>query len=338
MLACTLLALSFVSVDTGSAATLSRVFTRGEKLGYRVNSSLHIDRRGRGLDTFIPEQMDVQYGFTLEVRELKADGIAVVHYKRPTLTTIQGETFSAPERRKTEKVNYDLLLTISPVNDILEIKDLAKKPAAKKGEARWITPAGRQIGANIVGQFVGEIYRLALFVGSFDSALDFSPRLPLDQVKVGDTWKKTVSYQPQQLKGKKGEQAVQRLDYTYTYRGAMKVGAKSVERVEATLSLNTDVGHFINQLYDLKPEDTGLKGIPLKMEAKIEFNLDPKTKRTLSADAVSEGGFKIVLTDDPESPLEEENLRGRTHLKLVSQTTVPSKAAPKKATSGRKGR
>jgi hypothetical protein len=207
-----------------------------------------------------------------------------------------------------------LLLTLSPINDIIDVRDLAKKPPAKAG---WTLSAARtrpQLQA-ILGEFMGEVYRLALFTGSFDSALDFSPRLPLDPVMAGDTWKQTVGYQPQKLRGT-DKQAVQRLDYTLTYKGKVNLNGKIFERVEATMNLDTDLADFIHQTFKVDSERTGLEKVPLKLQGKILFDLDPRTGRTVQANAETTGSFSIFAKDEPEAIIDEQ-LKGRTLLKLL---------------------
>src|SRR5688572_21932653 len=225
---------------------LSRVFAKGEKSQYEVQSSLQVESRQRGLETWMPEDLDIQYKFTAHVFEMGADGIAKVKYLRPTMTEIQGETYNSAPKTKVEKVNYDLLLTLSPINEILDMKDEAKKPAPKK-KGGWVVARATPV-QDFIGRFISEIYRMSLFIGTLDSSMDFAPRLPFDEVKVGDTWKRTISYQPQKLKGKEGKQQVQRLDYTFTFKGLTQSQGKQVYRVTADTSLDTDIGAFFNQI------------------------------------------------------------------------------------------
>ncbi len=297
------------------AVTLSHVFAKGEKAAYEVKSRLNSEFRQRGLETYIPEDYDIHYRFSYEVKEMKADGICDMRYLRPTMTEIQGETFERPPRTKVEKVDMDLLLTISPINDVIDVKDLKKKPGALRTVSSFgVRP---QLGP-IIGQFVGEIQRLALFIGSLDSSMDFAPKLPFDEVAPGDTWKRTVGYSPQKL-GAKGEKlAVQRLDYTYTYRGQVESAGKQVHRVTAQLELHTDLAAFVHQTFRVKPEDTGLKEIPLSFKGSIEFDLDLRACRTLSAVATSEGSFRVVSTAFPQDPEIEERFKGRTTMRLLS--------------------
>lgn len=309
---------------SGDAApvNLGRVFTLGEKYSYSIRASLHAETRSRGLQTWIPDDLDLNYDFTAEVTAMQTDGIAVLHYLRPTITQIDGETFDRGPVTTKEKINWDLLLTVSPYNEVIAVKDQTKKPPKKKSAAMYVKlPARPQVG-QIIGQFVGEVQRLALFVGSFESSLDFAPRTPFNAVKVGDTWKRTVGYQPQKLKGKDGKQAVQRLDFTYTYKGVVNTNKGPVLRVEAQLDFANDLAEFINQLVDANSDTTGLKSIPLNLKSTILFDLDPKTHHTLNANADTVSDYKIVLTDDPNDPVQEQKMRGKTRLWLVSKTKV----------------
>lgn len=307
--------------------SLGRVFTKGEFLSYAVRSGLHAERRMRGLQTWIPMDLDINYEFTTEVEALKTDGIAVVHYKRPTVTEIEGETFDHPPVKKTEKVNFDLRLTVSPFNELLEMKDLSpKKPEKKKSSGTRTlnlhsAALAPQLGG-VIGQFVSEVYRLSLFVGNFESALDFAPRTTFDKVAVGDTWKRTVGYQPQKLKGKGDKQAVQRLDFTYTYKGIVGGAKGKVMRVEGKMSFSTDLADFINQTFEVDSSDTGLKSVPLALETTIEFDLDPVTHHTLAARATSNGSYKLLVSEYPDDPVLEEKITGHTNLKLAGRKIV----------------
>ena len=310
----------------GDAIQLARVFKAGEKLEYGVTSSISVQHRQRGLETWIPEDFDLNYKFTTEVKAMKADGVVDLVYLRPTTTTIEGETFNSPPKTDVEKTKLNMLLTVSPANEILAMKDLNPPKKEKKGgdgDLRFTTKAaGARQGIPFIGQFIGEVHRLALFAGGFDSSLDFAPRLSFDKLKVGDSWKRTVGYSPQKLKGKDGKTVVQRLDYTFTYKGIVDSNGKKVYRVQGTVALDSDLATFVNDTFDAKPEDTGLKTIPLQLKGTIDFDLDLATKKTLAAEAHSEGGFKIVLTDLPNDPVEEETFKGKTQLRLLNQTIV----------------
>jgi hypothetical protein len=307
------------------AIKLERVFAKGQSLKYDIKSTINSEHREIGLQTWIPQDLDIQYQFTVQVLELKADGIADLKYLRPTMTEIEGETVDSPPKTKVEKLNTELLLTVSPANEILKLKDVTKKPGAKPAKPPLgfnrhtiMTREGQDALSAILGQFVGEIYRLSLFLGPLDSSLDFAPRLPFDDVKVGDTWKRTVGYSPQKLQGKGEKLAVQRLDYTYTYKGIVTSQNRQVHRIVADLEVKTDLAEFVHQTFNVKSEITGLKEIPLHFTGQLEFDLDLKTKHTLRAVGSSNGGFKVIVTQYPNDPVQEENFKGRTILKLLN--------------------
>jgi hypothetical protein len=328
--------------------TLSRLFAKGEKLQYSVLSNLHVESRQYGLQTFMPEELDLDYKFTTEVKELKNDGVAVVHYLRPNMVQVDGETADRGPKTTVEKVDWNFDLTVSPINEVVEMKDLnppKKKPTPKPsggddggdgGQFILMAGAGARQQPLFIGQFISEMYRLALNVGSMDSALDFSPKLPLDEVKVGDTWKKTVSYEPQKLKGKDGKQAVQRLDYTFTYKGLVTVNGKQFYRINAALDLNSDLGDYINQLIGMKPAESHLKSIPLKLKQSIDYDLDMATKRTVLARSKADGGFTINVTDVDE-PVQEQKMSGSTEMKLVAIGVATPVKTPAKAASAKGG-
>jgi hypothetical protein len=332
MIFTSVLALAALSLPTAdvSNTNLERVFKKGEKLSYRIESGLQVEERQLGLHTWMPSHLDMRYDFSLEVVEMKADGIAVMRYLRPSVTQITGETHEAPAQTHVEKLNWDLLLTVSPINELLDVKDQTKRPARAMMP---LVSGGRSAQdplREFLDRFIGEIYRLSLFIGSLDSSLDFSPKLPFDDVKVGETWKRTVGYQPQRLQGS-DKLAVQRLDYTYTYKGPTTVNNRKVERVQADLDLNTDLAAFIHSMFEVDSDVTGLTKVSLKLKAVIEFDLDPTTRHTLAARATTEGGFQIFIKQFPETAVEEQKLRGRTVLRLLPPAPAPAR-------SGRPGR
>ncbi len=302
---------------------LSRKFVPTEKLAYQINSHITAEQRQKGIQTFIPEDLDINYGFDFVVKAMKNDGVAVVTYRRPAMTEIRGETATSAPKPTVEKSDKVYELTVSPVNELIDTRDVTpkkpvKKPAKKKPlSARWTMPAA-PLQAPIFGQYISEMHRLALFIGGIDSGLDFAPKLPLEPVKVGDTWKRTVGYQPQKLSGKDGKSAVQRLDYLYTYVGPMKVDGKAILRVQAKLELKTDLADYLRTLLGEEADKTNLKTMPLHLQATIDFDLDPKTRHTLAANATSEGGFELYVKEDPEAYY-EERFKGRTSLELVGR-------------------
>ena len=315
-----LFAAVFLALKSADTATLTRNFVLGEKLAYTVNGHVSIEQRQIGLNTFIPEDLDLGYKFTAETVQLKADGIADVMYIRPSITQTEGETFDAPPKTTVEKVNQKVRVTVSPINEILKIQD--ESLPKKKNVRNWLL--GRQEGANPFAPFISEVQRLALFFGPLDSSLDFNPKFNFDEVKIGDSWKRTVGFSPQKLKGK-NNQAVQRLDYTYVYKGEVSSNGKTVRRIEAKLDLDTDLAEFYHQLTESKPSDTGLGKFPLKFSGVIQFDIDPKTGRTLLAQATSTGGFSLFTIDDAVDAKLEQKFKGRSKMSLDSVTMVPQK-------------
>ncbi len=332
ILSAVIAALTSISAPASTEVQLARVYKQGEKLTYQIKSNMSAQSRQRGLQTWIPEDFDMNYQFTTEVKAIKAEGVADVLYLRPTMTMIAGETFDSPPKTTVEKVKYNMMLTLSPANEILNIKDLnpppKEKPKRKDGDLRFRMVSGTNLVQ--IDQFISEVHRLALFAGNFESALDFAPRLPFEKLKIGDTWKRTVGYSPQKLKGKDGKTVNQRLDYTYIYKGLVDVNGKKVHRVVGECALDTNLADYVNQLFELKPEESGLKSIPLKFKAKIDFDLDLATGKTLRADAVSEGGFDITITAFPNDPVQEEIFKGRTQLRLIGETVVKPGSKPGK--------
>lgn len=330
MLASTLLLISALGSVQDKPVQLQRTSKAGEKLSYSVKSYLTMETRQIGLDTFIPESVDINYDFTAEAVAAKADGIFDFRYKRPTMTVIEGETVDEGPKKTIEKSNFDLMITMSPINEFLETKDLAPKKPEKDpkktggGGLRYSTAGTAQdplmMGGGLIGQFVQEVQRLALFIGSIDTAIDFQPKLDFREVSKGDTWKRTISYSPQKLKSKGNKTVMQRLDYVYTYGGVVESSGKKVNRVTAELKMNSDVVQFIKDNYDLSQGGFPFKEITFQLNARIDYDLDLVTGHTLKAEANSEGGFKIVAIQYPDDPIVEQKLKGNTKLTLVKKS------------------
>ena len=219
------------SGSQAGAIELGRKFVAGEKLVYLTKAEITDEQRSGELQTFIPHDESYSYRHTLDVQKVKADGIAEVMYLRPTMAITMGDTAEEAAKTTTEKLDWKLQIDVSPVNEVLSLKDLTpKKPdAPKKTDGQlWLRKRGVQgsqadgAAIGLLFQFVDEVQRLAFFIGGFDTSLDISPRMPFEEVKVGDTWQRTVSATPQKLKGKGDKMGVQRLDYTYTYQGVTK--------------------------------------------------------------------------------------------------------------------
>ncbi|MBS1707817.1 MAG: hypothetical protein JSS65_03745 [Armatimonadetes bacterium] len=320
-----LTAIALATMFSGGDVELSRKFTKGEKYNYKVRSHILIEQSGYNLPVGIPEELDINYDSTMLVKEVKPSGFASVEYRRPTMTEIEGETAESPPKSKTEKVDINYTLSLSPINEVTDaVKIDEKKGADKKGgQPKGLNllaklPISMRTSQSILG-FASELHRLALWIGSLDSSLEFNPKLPFEEVKPGATWKRTVSYQPQALKGGKGKQAVQRLDLSYKYEGKAQVKGKEVERITATLKLDTDAALFVHQMMDAKPEETGLKALKLKMDSTIVFDLDPKTFATLHAKATSKGNWSLLLVRLGDQPAIEQQISGSSELTLADR-------------------
>lgn len=301
----------------GEPVDLNRVFTKGEKSKYSVAASLVVEQRELGLQTFLVNTQEIKYTFTTEVQELKGDGYCVMRYQRPTMTDTMGETATSPPKTRTEKINLDYQLTVTPINEIVDIKEVAK-PVKDKG-LRLMGAAGavRPAVLDQLEQFTGEVIRLSVFMGNLESALDFAPKLPFEPVEPGGrAWERTVSYSPQSLKGT-NRSAVQKVNMVYNYKGIEEREGKRFHRVTATIKLDTDIAPFVNDMLGMKPEQSGLKSMQLHLDANVDFDLDLKTRRTLQAVAKSKGGFKVVVTQRPNEPVEEVRLTGETVMRPV---------------------
>jgi hypothetical protein len=257
------------------------------------------------------------------VQKVKADGIAEVLYQRPSMNIVMGDTAEAGAKTMVEKTDWKLLLDISPINEVVAEKDL-NPPKPKKVDSMMANPMIKRImlqgtqadgvALGLLFQFVGEVQRLAFFVGSLDSGLDIAPKFSFDEVSIGSTWKKTVGYSPQKLKGQGDKQAVQRMDYTYTYMGVMKnKEGKDIQRVQAKVKLDTDLTAYARQLVGGAGSSSMLKSVPLQFVGTIDFDLDMITLHMLKASAESNGYFAIAVKG-ADQPLLENKFKGRTRV------------------------
>ncbi len=305
--------------------SLYRVFKKGEQLKYQVRGLIVQETQRMGMPYMQPSDQEINYDSTLLVQTLKADGFADLVYKRPTMEIVLGETGERDREVMKEKTDINLLLTMSPINHVTNFKDLNVKPATtpakpkpKSAFAASSSPFHAFANASL-GQisipFVEDLKRVSLFVGTLDTAIDLNPPLPDDDVKVGAVWKQTATYQPQAVKGQKDQIQVQRLDWTYVYSGVVESEGKKVHRVTGTLTLDTDVAKMVNAQAGSAAR-TGLEALPIKMNMKVEFDLDLNTKHTLAARSESKGSWSLKLVGAPETYL-EERFTGRTTLRLV---------------------
>ena len=314
-----------VSAPQAEPVDLYRQFTKGETLKYSVKA--HMLTETSDINTSaIPQEVDILYDFSLLFKGVDEGGFAKVDYKRPTVTQIDGETADRPPISTKVKVDMHYEMDLSPINELTNIKDLGKINDKASGGGGYSLKQQRMIRtlkengvapavAVQLGGFEQDLYRMALFVGSFDNALDLNPKLPLDEVVPGDTWSKTVSYQPQAVKGTDGkQQEVQRLDMQYKYDGVVDAGGKKVHQITATVNLDTDAAKYYNQ--GSSAARTGLQALPLRFNTEIIFTLDLATKRTLSANAKTTGGYEVVLTQISQA-LIKEKITGTASMKLL---------------------
>lgn len=311
---------SYLGVAQPPTVDLSRLFKKGQTFNYQVRTRMMIEQRGGELNTFIPEDVDLNYDFSKVVEDVKPSGFASIIYRRPTMTIIEGETADSPPKTVVERVNINYRLDLSPINEIGAVRNLnPPSQAAGGGSSRLMSaaPLASASQVDIIGQFAGELQRLALFVGSFDSALDFNPKLPFEEARVGETWKRTVSYQPQVMSGTRNQMAMQRLDMTYKYEGLVQSEGKEVHRISATVKLDSDAGTFLNQMMGMSPEQSGLNRIPLKLDTQIEFDLDKDTRHTIRAVARTNSSWSVMLSGMTR-PAVEQRITGRATMRLVS--------------------
>jgi len=275
------------------------------------------------LATFIPHEIEYKYTFFTNTLDVNST-VATMRYSRPSITEISGSTTDSDPVPKVVKLDILATMELSPINQVLDFKD--QTPKKKKNPDTGGTPvialrravAGAQDSIlDFIGPFIDDLEQLSVFIGGIDGSLDLEPKLSLDSVKVGDTWKRTVGYQPQKLSSKAGKTVIQRLDLAYTYGGLVQSRGKSVQRVHAEIKLNTDLGKYVNDLFDAKPENTGLGSIPTTMNIAMDFDLDPTTLQTLYGSVRSDGSFKIFAFRT-RSAVIEQNIHGTSEMKLVS--------------------
>lgn len=299
--------------------SLYREFTRGENLDYQLRSRIVYETTLIGQPFALPETMRLDYDFSLRVTDIKTDGFAVAEYRRPTMTITHGQTADSPPKIEKEDINLRLKLDISPVNAVTGVQELQYANPL----LRFMSPAPSSSGQDsiippFVLQYLFQMHQMALFIGSLESSMDLSPKLPFVDVAPGDTWQQTVSFQPQMKEGQESY-FVQRLDYNYVYDGLVDHEGRQVHKITATLNLDTDVARYIMDLADLNEQQLGIKSAPLKLDATIEFLLDRQTKHTLSAHGRSKGFFAFILTDLPNEPIIEQSVSGDTRMTLANR-------------------
>lgn len=311
------------AAQTPTPSDLSRVFTKGEKVAYKILSHITAEQRLGLLDTFIPSDLDINYNFTTVVTDMKGDGIAVMHYQRPTMTEVIGETAESGPISKTLNIDLDYVLSVSPINQILEEKDISKHPDHRAAiGSNFIGFRQAQDARSFFAPFIEDVHRLALFIGGVQDSLDFAPKLPFQPVKPGSHWNATVGFEPQALKGSDGKSAIQRLDYVYTYLGPVTTDGKKVLRVEAKLDFKSDLAQYLKQVISKNGGETNVDKLPLQFQSTIDFDLDPVSHDTLHAEGTTKGGYQVFLSDETSRAVEEEKFSGKTTIELIGKRTV----------------
>lgn len=345
MVTAALLSLALVgqSAPPKTPVLVNRKFVKGEINTYKINALLTIEIKEKGLETFLPFESGYEYGFTTEVKSVDEDGNAMLRYERTPMYQIDTQDESLGTKRTKVDDATKLELTLTPINQFIEVKEIKPpKPAAKPGQKpqtlRVMSPqvSGTALTNILAGQYMFDLYRLAMFVGSLDSSFDFSPKLPEDAVKVGDTWLSTVSYQPQKMSGSNRTQ-VQRLDMRYKYEGPMMVNGKPIERISATLGLDTDMTSFVNEQYGMSASDSPIKSLKMKFDSKITFDLQPKTFKTIRGQALSTGGIILAMKGE-EGNFAERRLTGDSRFTLLGTKMAATKPAPSGGTRPRHSR
>lgn len=296
---------------------LARVLKPGTTYKYRVVNQLISDERNLMVDTFIPSTSGLEYDIELTIEKELVDGIVEARYQRKNFVAIEGETTERDEVRTPIKPGWDLRIQLSPLNKVLDIKDLTppRKPA------RWTSegaPVAMTVRQDPIAGFISQIYQLAQMIGPLDGSIDFSPQFPVRPVRPGDTWKVTAGFSPQVLKSDKNKRiAVQRADYTYTYRGLSEFNGKPAHKIESELKIDTDLVDFFAQ--DAPVVREIYTKIPMNLTAKIVFHVDTVSMHTLDGQMTATGGYQIFATEFPDRAIQEGKLDSRIRLQLVSR-------------------
>jgi len=83
------------------------------------------------------------------------------------------------------------------------------------------------------------------------------------------------------------------------------------------LNLDTDLGDLFKQVIGDGSDENELEKFPLHLKTRIEFDLDPKTMKTLAARATSDGGFQVFITQYPDEAIAEQKFSGGTTMSLL---------------------
>ncbi|WP_131818393.1 hypothetical protein, partial [Planctopirus hydrillae] len=103
---------------------MERKFKKGETRKYQVRSHLLLETTEPGQPVPLPEEVSFEYDFTTKVTDVQESGFATMEYSRPALVQIDGETFDKPPRSRNLLTNERIGLTISPINEVSDVKEL----------------------------------------------------------------------------------------------------------------------------------------------------------------------------------------------------------------------
>ncbi len=324
---------SINSIQSGQATEVAakpvnfeRTYVVGVKSHYKVNASIENEVRepAQGLLTYLPTEALIYYDFYTKVLKVEA-GDATIRYYRPSVfETDDDGSDSGPVTTKIP-LNVIVDLTMSPINEMLDMKEIAsiKKPKGvtvptpNNATLPLLHQAGASIG--LLGGLFSQLQQIAAFIGGPGSGIDLKPELSLLPVSVGSTWEKTVGYEPQEIGNGSTKTAVKRLDVKYTYMGPVKYKGKSFLEIQGSIHLDSDLQKYFEDQYHASAEETHLKSLPIKLDETLHFYLDPKTKQTIYGIVDSTGGVSFNTTDY-DQPLLQIKLKGHCDLKLVSKS------------------
>ncbi len=92
---------------------LVRTFQKGETHAYEVKSFMLLETKAYPLAYFHPSTVDINYDFTMAVKDLTPAGFASVLYERPIMYIIDGETAESAPVTHEEKVEWKMDLKLS---------------------------------------------------------------------------------------------------------------------------------------------------------------------------------------------------------------------------------
>ncbi len=297
----------------GDKVELVRKFKSGEKTAYAFVSDLNAASREGYVDTFIPENIQFTYDFTLSTEKELPEGTAQVRFQRPKISIKEGETFESPPKTTVAKLDHNLVFTLSKTNRVLGVKDETPKKSDKgKGGGFLVSlERGNQEQDDPISSWIQFLYQFGAFVNFYD----LGPELPDHAVAVGDIWKQTVGYQPMQMNSgaDKGKPIMGRLDMVYTYNGTSQLAGKSAIWIQATLHNESDAAPFIADQIGVKLDEMNLKSVKLQLNAAIDYYLDPANLQVMRIESKSDG-FASIEVKGFAGPIREEKFKSAASL------------------------